>query len=53
MPMATSGLLLYPTQEARDAAILFGIERGTAAVYDSLEAWLATVPSGKDESCAA
>jgi uncharacterized protein YndB with AHSA1/START domain len=45
--------LLYSTQEARDTAIRFGVERGTAAVYDSLETWLAALPSGKDESRAA
>jgi uncharacterized protein YndB with AHSA1/START domain len=37
--------LLYSTRKARDAAIRFGVERGTAAVYDSLETWLATVAS--------
>lgn len=34
--------VLFPSREARDAAVAFGMERGVAAGYDRLEALLAS-----------
>jgi hypothetical protein len=36
--------LLYASKEDRDAALASGMEHGTAAAYDSLDALLASAP---------
>ncbi|MGV3722965.1 MAG: SRPBCC family protein [Actinomycetota bacterium] len=38
--------VLFPSREARDAAVAFGMERGVAAGYDRLEELLASTAAG-------
>lgn len=39
------GYVLFPSKEARDAAVASGMERGMAAGYDRLDELLAAVPA--------